>query len=71
MHFSSLHYLNFIKKIWQVKLKFGQVSFFVTCPNGQVSKKVNVEPWLVPTQLLAGYETFVKKIFQKLIRLLH
>jgi hypothetical protein len=45
-----------------VKLKFGQVSFFVTCPNGQVAKKVNVEPWLVPTQLLAGYETFEKDI---------
>jgi hypothetical protein len=29
-----------------VKLKFGQVSFFVTCPNGQVAKKVTVEPWI-------------------------
>jgi hypothetical protein len=44
MHFSSLQYLNFINKNWQVKLKFGQVSFFVICPNGQVAKKVNVEP---------------------------
>jgi hypothetical protein len=50
MHFSSLQYLNLIKKIWQVKLKFGQVSFFVTCPNGQVAKKVNVEPWIIYTK---------------------
>jgi hypothetical protein len=34
------------KKNGQVNLKFGQVDVMITCPNGQVGKKVNVEPCL-------------------------
>ena len=36
--------LEFCKNFGQVKVKFGQVNGFLTCPNGQVRKKVNVEP---------------------------
>jgi hypothetical protein len=39
--------LEFCKNFGQVKLKFGQVHVFLTCPNGQVHRKVNVEPCVV------------------------
>ena len=35
----------FIETFWTSKFVFGQVIIIVTCPNGQVGKKVNVEPW--------------------------
>ena len=33
-----------MKLFGQAKFVFGQVIIIVTCPNGQVGKKVNVEP---------------------------
>ena len=36
--------LFLLKLFGQAKFVFGQVIILVTCPNGQVGKKVNVEP---------------------------
>ena len=35
---------SLLKLFGQAKFVFGQVIIIVTCPNGQVGKKVNVEP---------------------------
>ena len=56
------------KKNGQVNLKFGQVDVMITCPNGQVGKKVNVEPCvfiqLKKTNSSQSYlMQIVKKIF--------
>jgi hypothetical protein len=45
-----------------VKLKFGQVSFFVICPNGQVAKKVNVEPCYLVHVVDKDYMTRVSNV---------
>jgi hypothetical protein len=42
--FFNLTILELCQKFGQVKFKFGQVNVIVTCLNGQVCKKVNVEP---------------------------
>ena len=45
-----------------MKLKFGQVSFFVICPNGQVAKKVNVEPCYLVHVVDKAYMTRVSNV---------
>ena len=49
-----------MKLFGQAKFVFGQVIIIVTCPNGQVGKKVNVEPWVWRTLVCIK-----KKMFKK------